>query len=291
MFKRHAQLHEEELDVEALVRAELLEALQSPAIRQELIGALDVHATVFRALSEEKPRIMENLASSFDLPQQLSALVNDPRVMRQLASHIDLSTIISSTGLRDRLRESLASCDLVEYLERALPVVRQRMKRRLAEDAGLRASVALATGSWAIAGVICWLYVALATESCLVIIGWLMQLAFLRSTTFFWSLLTLPIHTARVYLAVRMAHVAPNMEDVITAMCTVQLVPNVCETVAASDTSALSTLLSPVVKRCGPLASLWIMCGVVDSLAMMVRVFAFGYGDESAAKVKLTHPT
>lgn len=284
MFKRHAQLRDDEPDMESLVRGELAEALQSDSVRQQLVAALDLHAIMARMLSQEKPQMLATLSSSLDLPTRLSALINDPRVMQQLAAHIDVSAAMAGTGIRDRVRESLASSDLVEYAERLVPAAKQRLKRRLGEDPALRSTAALAAGTWALAGVACWLYAALAAEVCLVAFGWAMHLAFFHTSTFVWAWLTLPIHTIRIAVAVAALRHLPSLEDTIAALCAPPAAPIASQPSPASRTPAWRVLLSPLLKRLGTLGSLSVACAVVDLLAMIVRVFAFGYGDEPAAK-------
>jgi hypothetical protein len=285
MFKKHAQLRDDEPDMESLVRRELMEALQSDSVRQQLVAALDLQDVIARGMVEQKPALLAALSSSFDLPARLSALVNDPRVVQQIAAHIDLSAALAGTGILDRVRESLASCDLVEFAERSVPAARQRLQRRLGEDPTLRSTAALAAGSWALAGVACWLYAALAAEVCLVAFGWLMHLAFVRSSTFVWAWLTLPIHTVRIAVAFAALRHLPSIEDTIAALCAPPPAPIASEPSAASRTPAWRVLLSPLLQRLGSLSSLWVACTMVDLLAIIVRVFAFGYGEEPAAKV------
>jgi hypothetical protein len=288
MFKRHAQLHDDEPDMESHVRRELTEALQSESVRRQLVEALDLPAIVARVLSDEKPQMLATLSSSLDLTARLSALINDPRVVQQLAAHIDVSAAMAGTGIRDRVRESLASSDLVEYAERVLPAARQRLQRRLGADPAFRSTAALAAGTWALAGVACWLYAALATEVCLTAFGWVMWLAFIRTTTFVWAWLTLPLHTIRIALAMAAAQHLPSIEDVIAALCAPPAAPIASQPSRASRMPAWRVLLSPLLQRLGTLGSLWVGCAAADVLAMIVRVFAFGYGDEPAAKVSRT---
>jgi len=221
MFKRHAQLkdEEDEPDLESLVRAELSEALQSAAVRQQLVAALDVRSAVAAGLAVERPQLLASLAASLDLDSRLAALVRDPRTTQHLAAHIDLAALLAGPGLRDHVRASLASSDLVEYLERSVPAAAQRLQRRLVEDAASRSAAALAAGSWALAGVACWLYAALAFELCLVVFGWLLQLAFLRTSTFAWAWLTLPVHTVRAAAALALSRRVPSIEAAIAAAC------------------------------------------------------------------------
>lgn len=278
--KKHRQLHDsEDSDLEASVRAHVLDALRSPDVRAGLEELLDLRSCVREAFASERKAML----ASLNLGEELAAAVANPRTQKQLAAHLDLSAVLEHTELRSRLRESLASTDLVEYAERAIPAAYQRLKRRLSQDRQSRSNAALAAGSWVVCAAATALYTALAAELCLVGLGWLSALAFLRTHTFLWAWLTLPVHTARILVAISAARRIPPLEALVRAACE----PPSAPVASQPQRAGVAALLDPARRRLGLLVSLWVACSTLDAIAAVARAFAFEFEGEVAAKVVL----
>lgn len=153
-FSRSQQrlAEEAEVDIEALVRQELQEALNSSQVQKALRVALNLQEQCRAVVVEEKHHLVQQVIADLNLGARLSALVADPRTAKQLVAHIDVGAVLKMVDLDDRLRGTLAATDMLALLRASWPPLKHAAKRALHEDDATLANAQLGCNAWVFAG-------------------------------------------------------------------------------------------------------------------------------------------